>query len=72
MPLGPGKYDNICEAAMWEADAELAAVIIIGGTKGDGFSITTTSKGLAAGLPKVLRMVADEIEATMNNKETNQ
>lgn len=39
--LGPGKYDDLCTTVRTMASAKLAAVIVLGGDKGNGFSVQT-------------------------------
>jgi len=61
--MGPGKYDDLATAAMAAARAEFAAVIIIGGDKGNGFSVSMLDDPQLAGIvPNVLRQMADEME----------
>jgi hypothetical protein len=62
MPAGPGKYDDLATEARTRAQARAAIVIIVGGTKGSGFSVQVED-GVILSLPAVLRMVADEIDA---------
>lgn len=61
MPEGKGKYDALCTYVREQAKAVGAAVIIVKGEKGSGFSVQApASLGLA--LPQMLRMMADEME----------
>lgn len=64
MPVGPGRYDDLCTHVRKEAQAELAIVIIGQGNKGSGFSIQTDDPFVVLKLPQMLRAVADQIEAT--------
>lgn len=61
--IGPGKYDSICTVARESTDAAFIAVIVIGGNQGNGFSVQATDEALTHNLPKVLRKMADDIEA---------
>lgn len=61
--IGPGKYDDLCTAAREQAKAEGAILIIINGEHGGGFSCQTTLE-TALKLPRILRDMADDIEAT--------
>lgn len=66
MPLGPGKYDDLCEyvrnkAGVIGMPAQGALVIVVGGTKGSGFSMKSDAL-LIQMLPGILRNVADQIE----------
>lgn len=60
MPIGPGKYDDICTYVREEAKAKGAIVLVFDGEKGSGFScqadIITMSR-----IPTLLRMMADEL-----------
>lgn len=60
--IGPGKYDDECSKVRESAQALLAAVIIIGGNKGTGFSVQTVNPHLLNEVPGLLRHMADEIE----------
>lgn len=61
MPLGPGKYDDLCTEARVKADAKAALLIIVGGRKGSGFSAQMPPEALYS-VPKMLREVAQQIE----------
>ena len=61
MPVGPGKYDDITTHVREETNAQAVAVIVVNGNKGSGFSIQLED-GLALNLPRLLRIMADEIE----------
>jgi len=69
MPLGKGKYDDLCTKVREDAHAVAALVIVIRGNKGDGFSLQTGDLRLLAGLPNVLRDVAQQIEETLQKGE---
>lgn len=69
MPIGPGKYDEICGWARARAKAIGALLIILGGERGNGFSAQFMVEDQSIGgilelaaVPKLLREVADEIE----------
>ena len=62
MSLGPGKYDDLCTKIRREAKAVGAAVIIVQGAHGNGFSVQMPLE-LTLVLPRILREMADEIEA---------
>jgi hypothetical protein len=63
VPLGPGKYDSLCEATLLTTVAEAVVLIVINGFKGSGFSVTATPE-FSAKLPDLLRRVAKEIESS--------
>lgn len=61
MAHGPGKYDDLCTHVRETVGAVGAMVIVIGGERGSGFSVQGPPE-LTAGLPVVLRGMADDIE----------
>jgi len=61
MPIGPGKYDDLCSYARDVAEAGATILIILGGKHGSGFSIQAPPEFVLV-LPKLLRKMADEIE----------
>ena len=71
MPISkPGKYDEACEKAAEEVDAEGLLLIVINGNKGHGFSCSLTLKLIPA-VPKILRAVADMLEAQVKEAKSN-
>ncbi len=62
-PVGPGKYDAIATIAREAAQAKGVLLIVIGGYRGSGFSVQAPID-VIAGVPKLLREVADQIEAS--------
>jgi len=65
MTIGPGKYDDLCTAVREETNAAGVIVIVIGGTRGHGFScqadLDTTRQ-----LPDLLESLARQIRADVN------
>jgi hypothetical protein len=61
MALGPGKYDDLATLVRDGAKAAGVIVIVIGGSKGSGFSVQATFE-VTAKLPDLLRTMADNIE----------
>lgn len=62
MTDGPGKYDDLCTAARVTTDAQAVVMIVLGGTKGSGFSVQAEGGSITGRLPALLRSVADQIE----------
>jgi hypothetical protein len=60
---GPGRYDAECTAARTSADARAVLLIVVGGNRGHGFSVQCVDGDIEATLPRLLRDVADDIEA---------
>lgn len=60
MPLGPGKYDGIAEAARARAKAVGAVVIVLDGEHGSGFEVNGPLE-LNLRLPELLEEVAANI-----------
>jgi hypothetical protein len=61
MTIGPGKYDDVCTIVREETDATVAIVIVVGGSRGDGFSVQTSDLSLMARLPDVLETIAKQV-----------
>lgn len=65
MATGPGKYDDLCIAAMTAAGASTCVLLIIGGIRGAGFSLNSTDMAEVHALPEMLRATANQIEADL-------
>jgi len=63
--MGPGRYDDEATKVMEATKANGVIVIVIGGNKGEGFACQATLEVTQA-LPKMLRHIADQIEADFN------
>ena len=64
MALGPGKYDHLCTYVRMKSKAPGARVIVLGGTKGSGFSVQVDASRLAStDLVAILRDMANQIES---------
>jgi pyrroline-5-carboxylate reductase len=61
MPIGPGKYDDICEKIREETNAQGIVVAIIEGNKGTGFSCKV-EKNLLRFMPSFLKQMAEGME----------
>jgi hypothetical protein len=66
MAVGQGKYDDLTTLVREGANAEGVIVIVIGGSKGSGFSVQATFE-VTAKLPALLRKIADDIERDLTN-----
>ena len=68
MAFGPGKYDNLASLVRRKAMASDVLLVVIGGTKGMGFSVQSTAvnaeqrAGKMRVLAAALRQVADEMD----------
>lgn len=60
--IGPGKYDAEATAARQSAEAKGVVLIVAQGNRGSGFSVQAPLE-LILGLPRMLRELADGIEA---------
>jgi UDP-N-acetylglucosamine:LPS N-acetylglucosamine transferase len=67
MAQGPGKYDVFATMTRNATSAEGVIVIVLGGSKGSGFSVQASPE-VTQRLPEMLRMVADEIERDLGDK----
>jgi hypothetical protein len=66
MAIGPGSYDPALTQALKESKAHIGILIVGDGEHGPGFSVQADLGALLM-LPKVLRSVADQIEADMKD-----
>jgi hypothetical protein len=62
MAIGPGKYDGWATRIIQETHAEAVVLLIVGGKKGHGLAVKTTSAEMSLQLPNVLRGMAHEME----------
>lgn len=65
MAEGPGKYDDEATAAREATGALAVALIVLGGTRGSGFSVQAVelaNTSVLKSLPDLLRSLADQIE----------
>lgn len=70
MPIGPGKYDDLCTDVRERSKAHFAAVIIVGGELGSGFAVQgdmATQLALPDMLEKMARDIRQDIAAFMAN-----
>ena len=61
MPNGPGKYGDVLDDVQARLNSTNAALIVMDGYLGAGFSVQMTGKHLTQ-LPMILRSMADGIE----------
>ncbi len=61
MPLGKGKYDDLCTYVRETTKAHSVIVMVFGGDKGTGFSVQAHDLVVIT-LPKILRDTAQQIE----------
>ena len=64
---GPGKYDDLCTAIRQVAQASAVVVIVFEGKHGNGFSVQTESADLLQSLPKMLTVMAAEIQGDLDS-----
>lgn len=69
MPIGPGKYDDICTLTREQAEARAAIVIVLDGNKGGGFSVQTLDPTVTLLLPALLEQVARDMRAALDQGE---
>jgi hypothetical protein len=63
-----GNYDDECERQLVELGAQVIVLMVIGGPKGNGFSVSVAgihnpADGFLPKLPGILRDMANSIEA---------
>lgn len=61
MTIGPGKYDAECTSVHESTKASSVVLIVLGGDRGDGFSVTATADVVWA-MPDMLREIAKQLE----------
>jgi hypothetical protein len=63
MPIGPGKYDDLCTLVRKRAKASGAVLIVFDGSKGPGFSVQATPM-VTLQLPLLLEQIAADLRAS--------
>lgn len=58
----PGKYDAECATVQLTTDAHTVILVVVGGDRGDGFSVVSRDPDAGKKLPHMLRNMADQIE----------
>jgi len=61
MTIGAGKYDDVCTMVREETQALGVALIVLGGNKGQGFSVQVVDVRIMATLPEILESMARQI-----------
>ncbi len=64
---GGGKYDAEVTALLKSTNAALVVAMIVGGDRGNGFSVQTIDAALLHQLPSILRQMADGIAADLGH-----
>lgn len=62
MPVGPGKYDEVATLARELTGGHTVVLLVLGGSRGQGFSVQTIDPTMARALPELLRTIANDIE----------
>jgi hypothetical protein len=65
MTIGPGKYDDLCTYVRERSGGEAAIVIVIGGSKGNGFSMQFNNLAAMLQLADMLQQMAKQIRAEL-------
>lgn len=65
MAVGPGKYNDHVTRVREELDADLVLLIVLGGKRGNGFDVQSTSIELQGQVPELLEHMAREIRASL-------
>lgn len=76
--IGPGRYDALTEHCIKETHADCVVLIVMGGDKGSGMSVSVDASGkfevavqklsFIGKLPAILREIADHIEKDAGRK----
>lgn len=64
--IGPGKYDALVTDVRERTMAHGVILLVLGGVHGDGFS-AQMSVQMAVSMPDILRKLANDIEASIQN-----
>lgn len=67
MAEGPGKYDEEATMVRLSTMARAVLVIVLGGNRGQGFSIQSDHPDILKAMPSMLRNIADQIEQDTKN-----
>jgi hypothetical protein len=62
MPVGPGKYDDLCTHVRELSKAEGVIVIVFNGVRGSGFSVQAEMT-IAPNIPELLEQIASDMRA---------
>ncbi len=65
MPVGPGKYDDICTKIREQVNADGVILIIANGDRGNGISIQCSSASLILSLANMLEEAAKQIKVDL-------
>jgi hypothetical protein len=65
MAAGPGKYEAACSAARRQTGGRAVVVLVFDGDEGSGFSVEADGDVNVNGLPDLLRLMADDLEAEL-------
>jgi hypothetical protein len=61
MALGPGKYDDACTVVREMTNADCVMVVVLGGDKGNGFSVQTVDPSVVDILSDLLEHMAKQL-----------
>lgn len=65
MPLGPGKYDDLCTHVRNASEAKVAIVAVVSGNRGTGFSMQAHASVNPLEVAKLLETMAANIRQSM-------
>ncbi len=67
-----GHYDDEAEQILREVRAQAVVLMVLGGKKGSGFSVSglesTSQESVISDLPRILRHMADEIQKDIDQR----
>lgn len=67
MPVGGGRYDSECEGLVHMLNAQGVILCVLGGVKGNGFSLAFEEISSLRAVPNLLRQMADSVELDLAN-----
>jgi len=71
MSFGTGKYDKECERLLVKTGASACVVVVLGGRKGSGTSVSTRVGGRVNGMPITTDLLAGALEHVAKDVRNN-
>jgi hypothetical protein len=69
MPAGGGKFEDYTTRILMECDADAVIVMVVGGSRGPGFSVAALDENFVGVLSKTMRDVCNQIDQDLLRKK---
>jgi len=69
--IGPGRYNEECTELRERLQASGIILAVVGGSKGNGFSLQFVAGPETAAMPAILRRIAEQIEKDLSPNPQN-